>query len=136
MTGRNLKPVSMPQAADIAQYVLLLCGRARSWEWLCADWLLDAKTQQLHDRLSSPAPQHVAQCEVLPRGDGPSPDERVGTQLRLGYQAPGLQNGSTPVADLVRLEHATAAAAPGNVPAVPAASALAGMLCAMPVKEQ
>ncbi len=46
----------------------------------------------------------MAQCEVLQRGDGPSPDERVGTQLRLGYQAPGLQNGSTPVPDLVRWE--------------------------------
>lgn len=25
--------------------------------------------------------QHVAQCELLPRGEGPSPDIRVGTQL-------------------------------------------------------
>jgi hypothetical protein len=63
--------------------------------------------------ISPPALQHVAQCEVLPRGDGPSPDERVGTQLRLGYQAPGLQNGSKPIADLVRWDHVTAVAALG-----------------------
>ena len=84
----------------------------------------------------SPALQHVAQCEVLPRGDGPSPDERVGTQLRLGYQAPGLQNGSTPVADLVRWVHAAAATALGGTLAVPAASAPAGMLCEILVKQQ
>ena len=33
--------------------------------------------------------QHVAQCEVLPRGEGPSPDERVRSQLEaLGLRAP------------------------------------------------
>ena len=26
--------------------------------------------------------QHVSQCELLPRGEGPSPDIRVGTQLK------------------------------------------------------
>jgi chorismate synthase len=40
---------------------------------------------------------HIAQCEVLPRGDGPSPDERVGTQLNLGYSPPT----ASPAADLV-----------------------------------
>ena len=30
--------------------------------------------------------QHVAQCEVLPRGEGPSPDVRVNTQLRVPVQ--------------------------------------------------
>ena len=30
--------------------------------------------------------QHVAQCEVLPRGEGPSPDIRVNTQLRVPVQ--------------------------------------------------
>lgn len=26
--------------------------------------------------------QHVAQCELLPRGEGPSPDIRVGNELK------------------------------------------------------
>jgi len=41
--------------------------------------------------------QHVAQCEVLPRGEGPSPDARVNTQLRV------------PVQPAQTLEHLTAA---------------------------
>mmetsp|Transcript_4527 Transcript_4527/g.13011 ORF Transcript_4527/g.13011 Transcript_4527/m.13011 type:complete len:423 (+) Transcript_4527:251-1519(+) len=35
--------------------------------------------------------QHVAQCEVLPRGDGPSPDERVRSQL-ASLRSPALQH--------------------------------------------
>jgi hypothetical protein len=98
--------VSLTPAADTAQHGLLAARVLKVVAVpVCRLAIGHQTSAQLFDGCPLPAVQHVAQCEVLPRGDGPSPDERVGTQLRLGYQAPGLQNGSTPVADLVRWHH-------------------------------
>lgn len=105
--------VSLTPAADTAQHGLLAAQVLKVVAVpVCRLAIGHQTSAQLFDGCPFPAVQHVAQCEVLPRGDGPSPDERVGTQLRLGYQAPGLQNGSTPVADLVRWDHAPPLTAP------------------------
>ena len=98
MSGSS--PVVLPASATLRQSHLSWCGDTA---------LPFASKQDSHVHCAKPAPsstadsgtaggaQHVAQCEVLPRGEGPSPDARVNTQLRV------------PVQPAQTLEHLTAA---------------------------
>ncbi len=72
-------------------------GAAMHRSPLQASELAMSAVQHLLADSGNAAAQHVAQCEVLPRGEGPSPDARVNTQLRV------------PVQPAQTLEHLTAA---------------------------